>query len=49
MLARNHPLADVPREVAGFDDLERLIQRMAGEHEPPAPVHAVFAPPGGDR
>lgn len=38
------PFADLPREVVGFDDLESLISRMAGEREGPLPVHAVFSP-----
>jgi alcohol dehydrogenase len=42
-----YPFADLPREVVGFDGLEPLIQRMAGEGEGQPPVHAVFAPAGG--
>ncbi len=42
-----YPFADLPREVAGFDDLEPLIQRLAGEREGAVPVHAVFSPSGG--
>ena len=38
------PFADLPRQVAGFDDLEPLIQAMAGETAATAPVHGVFAP-----
>jgi alcohol dehydrogenase len=38
------PFADIPREVVGFDGLESLIQRMAGEGEVAPPIHAVFAP-----
>jgi alcohol dehydrogenase len=37
------PLDRLPRETAGFDDLEALLVRMAGAGEPP-PVHAVFTP-----
>jgi alcohol dehydrogenase len=45
MLATSRwPFADIPREVVGFDGLESLIQRMAGEGEVPPPIHAVFAP-----
>jgi alcohol dehydrogenase len=39
-----YPFADLPREVAGFDDLEPLLRRMAGEGDVPPPVHGVFAP-----
>ena len=47
MLARGrHPFASLPREVAGFDGLEPLIQRLAGEREGAVPVHAVFSPGG---
>ncbi|HEX9258061.1 MAG TPA: zinc-binding dehydrogenase [Acidimicrobiales bacterium] len=42
-----YPFADLPRQVAGFDDLEPLIQRLAGERDPAPPVHGVFAPTGG--
>jgi alcohol dehydrogenase len=37
------PFADLPRVVAGFDEMPALLATMAGEGEPP-PVHAVFAP-----
>jgi alcohol dehydrogenase len=47
LLARDHALAGLPREVVGFDGLEPLLRRMAGEPGPPPPVHAVFAPTGG--
>ena len=43
-----YPFAELPREVVGFDALEPLLQRMAGEGSTTPPVHAVFAPPGGD-
>ena len=39
-----YPFASLPRQVAGFDELEGLIQVMAGEAAGPAPVHGVFAP-----
>ena len=42
-----YPFADLPREVVGFDGLEALVQRMAGEADETPPVHAVFAPAGG--
>ena len=39
------PFAQLPRRVAGFDDLEDLVRTMAGESEGAAPpVHAVFQP-----
>ena len=42
-----YPFAELPREVVGFDGLEPLLQRMAGEGAGTPPVHAVFAPAGG--
>ena len=42
-----YPFADLPREVVGFDGLEALVQRMAGESDTTPPVHGVFAPAGG--
>jgi len=44
LAAGRYPFADLPREVAGFGGLEPLLRRMAGEGDPPAPVHGVFAP-----
>ena len=45
MLAEaRYPFAELPRQVAGFDDLEPLIQVMAGEAPGAPPVHGVFAP-----
>ena len=45
MLAeRRYPFESLPRLVVGFDDLEPLIRRMAGEAEGPVPVHGVFSP-----
>ncbi|MFV0306485.1 MAG: zinc-binding dehydrogenase [Desertimonas sp.] len=38
------PFDDLPRAVAGFDDLEPLIQLMAGDRPGVPPVHAVFDP-----
>src|SRR6185295_15697510 len=39
-----YPFAELPRRVAGFDDLEPLIKTMAGEAAGEPPVHGVFAP-----
>lgn len=39
-----YPFADLPRQVAGFDDLEPLIQIMAAERDGTPPVHGVFVP-----
>ena len=39
-----YPFRDLPRQVAGFDELEPLIQVMAGERAGQPPVHGVFAP-----
>ena len=45
LLASGHyPFADLPRGIAGFDDLGTLVELMAGEREGVAPVHAVFVP-----
>src|SRR3954454_23793154 len=38
------PFRDLPRQVAGFDDAEALLQMMAGESAGEAPVHAVLVP-----
>ena len=38
------PFAELPRQVAGFDDLEDLVRAMAGESDDEPPVHAVFQP-----
>jgi alcohol dehydrogenase len=42
--AGRYPFAELPRQVAGFDDLEGLIQVMAGEAPGMPPVHGVFVP-----
>ena len=39
-----YPFASLPRETAGFDELEPLVQRMAGERPGLPPVHGVFVP-----
>ncbi|MDH3681146.1 MAG: zinc-binding dehydrogenase [Acidimicrobiia bacterium] len=44
LVSARYPFADIPRQVAGFDDLEPLIQTMAGERPGIPPVHGVFAP-----
>ena len=41
-----YPFADSPRMVAGFDDLEPLLQTMCGDRAGIPPVHGVFAPDG---
>ena len=38
------PFAELPRRIAGFDDLEDLVRAMAGESDDEPPVHAVFQP-----
>jgi len=38
------PFADLPREVVGLDGAEQLLARMAGEADPPPPIHGVIAP-----
>jgi len=48
MLAENRfPFAELPRQVAGFDDVEGLLKVMAGEADGEPPVHGVFAPDHG--
>ena len=51
LVSGRYPFAELPRQVAGFDDLEPLIQTLAGERPGIPPVHAVFAPdqPGANR
>ena len=44
LVSGRYPFADLPRQVAGFDDLEPLIQVLAGERPGIPPVHGVFAP-----
>ena len=39
-----YPFVDLTRQTAGFDDVEALVQAMAGESSDPPPVHAVFTP-----
>jgi alcohol dehydrogenase len=43
LASRRFPFAELPRRVAGFDDMPDLLATMAGLGGPP-PVHAVFAP-----
>jgi alcohol dehydrogenase len=48
MLVENSfPFATLPRKIAGFADLESLVQVMAGEAPGEPPVHGVFAPDQG--
>ena len=44
LVTGRYPFADLPRQVAGFDDLEPLIQVMAGDRPGTPPIHGVFAP-----
>jgi alcohol dehydrogenase len=44
LVSRRWPFDDVPRQCAGFDEAETLLQTMAGEIEGDAPVHAVIVP-----
>ncbi len=48
LVSGRYPFADLPRQVAGFDDLEPLIQTLAGERDGIPPVHAVFSPDSTD-
>ena len=44
-----YPFADLSRQVAGFDDIEPLLQVMAGERTGVPPLHGVFAPDAAAR
>lgn len=44
LAAGRYPLADLPREVVGFDGLPELLARMAGEGPGDPPVHGVLVP-----
>lgn len=44
LVAGTYPFAELARRTAGFDDLESLVQTMAGETDDEPPVHAVFVP-----
>lgn len=46
LVSGRYPFAELPRRTAGFDDLESLIQVMAGEAPGTPPVHGVFVPGG---
>ena len=39
-----YPFADLPRRIAGLDDLAELIETMAGETGEVPPVHGVLVP-----
>jgi alcohol dehydrogenase len=43
------PFAELPHAVAGFDDLDDLLQVLAGERTGAPPVHAVFVPGATER
>ncbi len=42
--AGTFPFAELARRVAGFDDIEHLVQTMAGDNDDEPPIHAVFTP-----
>ena len=44
LASERYPFDQLPRTVAGFDDLETLLQTMAGEREQQAAIHGVFVP-----
>ena len=45
LLSENrYPFAELPRKVAGFSEIEALVQTMAGERDGTPPLHGVFAP-----
>lgn len=39
-----YPFDELPRQLAGFEQIESLIQLMAGERDGVPPVHGVFVP-----
>jgi alcohol dehydrogenase len=49
LVAGRYPFADLPREVVGFEGVERLLQVMAGETDEVPPIHGVLVPDGGRR
>ena len=44
LASARYPFESLPRECAGFDRIEALIQTLAGERAGMAPVHGVFVP-----
>jgi alcohol dehydrogenase len=44
LVSGRYPFADLPRWIAGFDDIEPLLQTMAGDRPGVPPIHGVFAP-----
>jgi len=44
LASERYPFAELPRTVAGFDDLDGLLATLAGDTGETPPVHAVFAP-----
>ncbi len=42
--AQTFPFEDLSRQTAGFEQIETLVQTMAGETDATAPIHAVFTP-----
>jgi len=42
--SNRYPFVDLPRQVAGFDEIEPLLQVMAGDREGVPPLHGVFSP-----
>ena len=39
-----YPFADLPRQVAGLDDLDALLRLLAGDADGIPPIHGVLAP-----
>ncbi len=44
LASRRWPFEELPRRCVGFDDLEGLLQDMAGEGDATPPVHGVLVP-----
>ena len=47
LAAGTYPFAELPRTIAGFQELPALIELMAGERDGIPPVHGVFSPSAG--
>jgi alcohol dehydrogenase len=41
---KKYPFSEIPRESAGLEDAEALIQKMAGDQDQQPPLHAVIEP-----
>jgi alcohol dehydrogenase len=44
LVSRRFPFEELARRTAGFDEIEALVQTMAGETDDQPPIHGVFMP-----